>query len=166
MKPLSREPFARRLALIFPLFLLIPLLAVFGQSPARELRARLSTGHVVASPDQPPQVRAELALSSGDDEHLSASRITFRGMTLNAPHLTTGDFEVTNEAGDRLFEGRWVAAAFRAGATSISLEGAGHGPYAATKLKLKLKARVETNSDSPASLSGEGEDAIRPSPTK
>jgi len=80
---------------------------------------------------------------------------------LNAAAATTGEFEIINQRGKRLFVGRWVATAFRAGATVISLEGEGSGSYAESRLKLKLKARVESQSNESAVLSGEGRGEIR-----
>lgn len=138
------------------LFLFLAPLLLYGQSQTRELEAHLTAGHAQAASEQEPEVRAEVALLLSGAEHSPTGNIVFHHMTLNAAAPTTGEFEIINQRGKRLFAGRWVATAFHAGATQISLEGEGSSSYAETRLKLKLKARVEGPGNESAWLSGEG----------
>lgn len=131
------------------------------RSPARELEAYLADGRAEAAAGQEPEVRADFMLLLSGAEHSPTGKIIFRRLTLNAASPTTGEFEILNQRGKRLFAGRWVAAAFQAGATLISLEGEGSGSYAESRLKLKLKTRLEDQGNEPALLSGEGRGEIR-----
>jgi hypothetical protein len=142
------------------LFTLAPPLSARGHNPVREVEARLAAGRLQAVPEQPPEVRADLALLLSGAEASPTCRLTLRGLMMDAPRLATGTFELTDLRGQRLFAGRWVATAFRAGASLLSLEGEGDGPYAASRLKLKLKVRARTEGAA-STLSGEGRGEIR-----
>ncbi len=147
--------------LVALLLLLAPVPSVLSQSQARPLQARLSNGRAIVTAEPKPQLCAELALLLSGAEDSPTVRITLAGMRLEAAQLTAGDFEIVNQQGERLFTGRWVATAFRQGATLISLEGEGQGRYAASRLKLKLRGRVSLEGGSVAVLSAEGRGEIR-----
>ncbi len=158
----ANRSFPNRISQLVALLLLLTSVpSVLGQSQARPLQARLSNGRAIVIAEQKPQLCAELVLFLSGAEDSPTGRITFAGMRLEAAQLTAGDFEIFNQQGERLFAGRWVATAFREGATLISLEGEGQGRYAASRLKLKLRGRVSREGDSVAVLSGQGRGEIR-----
>jgi len=163
----------RRITVAALFLFLAPFLLVSGQSggqsggqnqtreQVRELEAYLADGQAQAASGQEREVRADFVLLLSGAEHSPTGKIIFRKMTLNSASATTGEFEILNQRGKRLFAGRWVAAAFQTGSTLISLEGEGSGSYAESRLKLKLKARIEGQGSESALLCGEGRGEIR-----
>ncbi len=97
----------------------------------------------------------------GDRAQRITTRAAFHKMTLDADHPTTGYFYLYNSTDDAIFEGHWFATTFRDGATLVSLEGTGDGPYALRRLKLKIKATTRAESGTNSVLSGEGSGEIR-----
>ena len=152
--------FPRYFALAVLLLSLTSLL-IYAQGYTREVEAVMAEGRATPATERGPEVRADFALLLSGAENSPTGRISFRGMTLNATHPTTGEFEIINQRGARLFVGRWIAMSFHNGETSISLEGTGQGTYAESRLKLKLKAKVETKADAPAQLIGQGSGEIK-----
>src|SRR2546423_7515511 len=102
----------RQMTLAALLLFFAPFLLVYGQSQAREVEAHLTAGHAQAASEQEPEVRAELVLLLSGAEHSPTGKIIFHKMMLNAAAATTGEFEIINQRGKRLFVGRWLATAF------------------------------------------------------
>jgi hypothetical protein len=132
-----------------------------AQTFARTVQAQLSSGATTMADNGDPLVNAALLLKVGDDAQPINAQIVFRKMTLNADSPTTGWFELYDDEGALLFDGRWVAMSYRNGETLLSLEGRGDGVFVMRRLKLKLKASTQSVEENKIVLQGQGSGEIR-----